>query len=156
MYSTSLASILRRLAQETGQAFDPSVFENRVRIQKAIYLLQSTGYGPATRWDFSMFVRGPYSPSLTREYYGFEGLSIRPAAPASIPGRYLNPVVEATKKGVAFMECVATLHLVTRNNPGRSKKELLAQTALLKPELKRYLQEAWAFLQAHRLLRAST
>ena len=49
--------------------FKPSVgnFEDRLKIQKIIYLLELKGV--KMDFNYSLYVRGPYSPDLTREIY---------------------------------------------------------------------------------------
>ena len=41
----------------------------RLRVQKAAYLLRYLGVHPFTKYDFSLYIHGPYSPELAREYY---------------------------------------------------------------------------------------
>lgn len=58
--------------------FKPSVgdFEDRLKVQKVIYLLKLKGVDAG--FKYNLYVRGPYSPDLTQEIYsnsaGFEGL----------------------------------------------------------------------------------
>ena len=54
-------------------------FEERLKIQKVAFLLKHLGVAPFTKYNFSMYLRGPYSPDLAREYY--EATSGRPAPP---------------------------------------------------------------------------
>ncbi|HEV2519993.1 MAG TPA: hypothetical protein VGX00_05155 [Thermoplasmata archaeon] len=46
----------------------PDNFEEKLVIQKAVYLLQLRGV--QTGFEFNLYVRGPYSPALTAEIYG--------------------------------------------------------------------------------------
>lgn len=50
--------------------FKPSVgsFEDRLKIQKIIYLLELKGV--KIGFNYSLYVRGPYSPELTKDIYG--------------------------------------------------------------------------------------
>jgi hypothetical protein len=49
--------------------FKPSIgsFEDRLKIQKIIYLLELKGIKMG--FSYSLYVRGPYSPDLTKEIY---------------------------------------------------------------------------------------
>jgi len=49
--------------------FRPSIgsFEDRLKIQKVIYLLGLRGV--RTGFNYSLYVRGPYSPDLTQEFF---------------------------------------------------------------------------------------
>ncbi|MBU2099885.1 hypothetical protein KKG83_07335 [Candidatus Micrarchaeota archaeon] len=53
-----------------GIGLKPNVddFQNRLVIQKAIYLLKLKGIDPG--FAYNLYVRGPYSPDLTKEVYG--------------------------------------------------------------------------------------
>jgi len=50
--------------------FKPSInsFEDRLKIQKIVYLLELKGI--KCGFDYHLYVRGPYSPELTQEIYG--------------------------------------------------------------------------------------
>jgi len=50
--------------------FKPKIndFQDRLVIQKAVYLLQRKGIG--SNFEYNLHVRGPYSPELTKEIYG--------------------------------------------------------------------------------------
>lgn len=53
--------------------FKPSInrFEDRLKIQKMVYLLELKGLNLG--FGFGPYVRGPYSPDLTKEIYGRQG-----------------------------------------------------------------------------------
>ncbi|MEM3845039.1 MAG: hypothetical protein QXU98_05000 [Candidatus Parvarchaeota archaeon] len=42
-------------------------FDNRLKIQKIVFLLESKT--KAFDYDFSLYLRGPYSPGLAKDYY---------------------------------------------------------------------------------------
>ncbi len=66
---TVLSAFLRAL----GQPLDISTKDDRLRTQKAVYLGQLTGVDLGYRYNW--YVHGPYSPSLTQDYYALDGLS---------------------------------------------------------------------------------
>jgi uncharacterized protein YwgA len=43
--------------------------QHRLRGQKSAYLLKYLGVKPFAMYDFSLYIHGPYSPDLAREYY---------------------------------------------------------------------------------------
>jgi hypothetical protein len=53
---------------------DISSVENRMAIQKAIYLAQASGL--PLGYNYGWYVKGPYSPTLTQDYYGLEGTTV--------------------------------------------------------------------------------
>ncbi len=62
-------SLNKVIACLKGIGLKPKVddFQNRLVIQKAIYLLKLKGIDPG--FDYNLYVRGPYSPDLTKEVY---------------------------------------------------------------------------------------
>jgi len=58
-----LAGLLRRIDN-----FDLGTFEGRLVFQKSVYLMQA--FGIYLGYRFNWYLRGPYSPSLTKD--GFE------------------------------------------------------------------------------------
>jgi uncharacterized protein YwgA len=49
--------------KKLNQLSSLSTFNDRLRVQKVIYLLQY--FGLPTKWNFSWYLRGPYAPDLT-------------------------------------------------------------------------------------------
>ncbi|NEH81309.1 hypothetical protein [Rhizobium ruizarguesonis] len=58
--------------QELDRPLEISSKEDRLRTQKAVYLGQLTGVDLGYR--YSWYVHGPYSTSLTQDYYAFNAL----------------------------------------------------------------------------------
>jgi uncharacterized protein YwgA len=56
-----------------GQGFDLAIFEDRLALQKVTYLIQRAGV--KLGYGFSWYLRGPYSPSLTKDAYELTGLN---------------------------------------------------------------------------------
>lgn len=52
--------------------------EGRLRLQKAALLLKHLGVAPFTPYRFNLYVRGPYSPELARDYYSLTEKDIAP------------------------------------------------------------------------------
>ncbi len=44
-------------------------FSNRLRVQKVAFLLKHLQIEPFSRYGFGLYLRGPYSPALAKEYY---------------------------------------------------------------------------------------
>lgn len=53
--------------KEAGVISDVSGFDSRLILQKAVYLLEEAGI--RLGYSFNWYLRGPYSPSLTRDLY---------------------------------------------------------------------------------------
>lgn len=59
--------VLKRFVEALGEPADVSSMDARKRFQKAVYLGQLSGVDLGYRYGW--YVRGPYSTSLTRDYY---------------------------------------------------------------------------------------
>jgi uncharacterized protein YwgA len=61
-----LIEFLKLSKEELLRWEDP---RGRLRVQKAAYLLKYLGVEPFAKYDFSLYINGPYSPELAREYF---------------------------------------------------------------------------------------
>ncbi len=146
------AGVLISLANETDLSYEPVDLRRRMRIQKSVYLLKELGYRPVSSYSFNLYVHGPYSPDLARDYYLMMEKGARESNAVRIPRDALEAVRTAVKKGPRFMEAATSLHLIANANPKRTKDELFRHFGWVKPSLKGKAEEAWEFLEAHNLL----
>lgn len=61
------ASRTAKALQVIGEGTTMWTLNNRLRVQKIVYLLQHCGL--RTNWKFDWYLRGPYSPDLTNSMY---------------------------------------------------------------------------------------
>lgn len=81
-----------------GVQADTDTLEGRVSLQKAIYLAQAAGLPLGYR--YSWYIKGPYSPDLTRDYF-----AMSPASAAGAEGFKLSPkALEAVDRIKPLME----------------------------------------------------
>ena len=67
--------VLKLFLEELGIPTSIQTLDDRVRVQKAVYLGQLSGADLGYR--FSWYLKGPYSPPLTKDYYGLaEGVEV--------------------------------------------------------------------------------
>ena len=62
-----LSSFVKLLRDEKIFDFDPEDFDSRLRLQKYVFIARK--FGLNLGYDFSMYIRGPYSPDLADDYY---------------------------------------------------------------------------------------
>ena len=69
------AAILRGLYAALGRELHVETFEDRMRIQKEVYMMKlHPDLAPLLPFEFDMYVRGPYSRDLARViWYGLMG-----------------------------------------------------------------------------------
>ena len=104
-----------------NQPFSYSDFEQRMEMQKGVYLLQNMGV-PVGDYGFRWYLHGPYSQSLQDDMFYEDG---KPTANLSLSIENANSitrlhdVINSTKRGEyslsAWAECLASL-LYLRNN----------------------------------------
>jgi hypothetical protein len=143
-----LAGILKRLSSETGRRFDAGEFWARFRIQKAVYFLKVMGHPGLARYRYDLYLRGPYSPDLTKAYYAIEAWGPGERArvtPAAISPAALSVLKDAIAEGEWFMETVVTLHSIA-SSEHTTKGETFEIARRLKPAREPYFERAWAFL----------
>lgn len=98
-----------------GNVFKPNCFEDRMQMQKSIYLLQELGISVGD-YDFKWYKHGPYSQSLQNDILNSAGIN-------SVPIRYsadAKLVIESLKStiyrdGISYdlcqwLECLGSLH----------------------------------------------
>jgi uncharacterized protein YwgA len=138
--------MLARLEEATGRRFDPRSFAGRLRIQKAIYLLRSMGHPVARHYSYNMYLRGPYSPQLTQDYYRLMETDVRPSD-VEIDPDMLSVVNDAVGMGDSFLEAVATVHSIYKTNaPMGNREDILRMARSIKPQLHHHYDNAWDFL----------
>ena len=148
-----LAAILRLLEKKSHTTLGIDSFNSRLMIQKSVYLLKAMGYPPVKSYNFSSYLRGPYSPDLAEDYFAVcqEGYASEKGY-ANIPPDVLNPVVEGIKKGVLFLEAATTIHSIVKYNPHNSKNQIVTHVRFIKPHVNFVLEEAWRFLMNNGLI----
>ncbi len=129
-----IARALNAIAEETRKPFTMRNEPGRFRIQKTVYLLQRLGYAPARRFDYNLYMMGPYSPELTACYYALEDRGLRAAGVATDLREPMRRVVaEALQHGDAFLEGLTTLLDVNRET--HHLPAALARARAIKPHL---------------------
>lgn len=145
----SIAPALRALAGATGRPFTMQTKDGRIRIQKAVYFLKVTGYRPAQKFEFSIYLNGPYSPELTEVYYLLQDDGLNGFPPAKdIPTETVRLFAEADTLGIEFLEALTTVIDAARSR-GHAGVGLDWATAI-KPHIPdETWQEVRSFLSAH-------
>lgn len=153
-----LPTLLKHLEDKSGKKLKIDTFDDRLRIQKAIYLLGAMGHPGARRYKFGMYVHGPYSSDLAKDYYALQenkplAKVVTQSGPRDETAEQI--VAEAIQRGNKFLEATATLHKVRVANPTSTKEAVEKIVLGLKPHVKDTVGEAWTFLQHHKIAAAT-
>lgn len=95
--------------REAGFRMDKNQFEHRLIAQKFVYLLKLKGV--AFAYPFHLSVRGPYSPTLAREYYQHADEFSRCETESTLSSAEADSVAELTAlfdKSPSLLEIGAT------------------------------------------------
>lgn len=147
-----LETLLDRLEDVTGESFGAETFGARFRTQKALYLLKIAGLPALESVSFDNYIRGPYSRTLARLYYGKQELSRYGPGDWEPSDEALGIVEEAFDEGEDFVEAVATIHMIREINPGQGSDEIVRFAERKKPELDADFSEALAFVERRDLI----
>lgn len=146
-----LAAVLETLAKATGRSFGHDTFSERLRTQKTIYLLRVLGIPAARQYAFNLYLRGPYSPSLAKDYYMIAP-QMAGIVPAPIPERSQQIVRQFVTQGDSFLEAAATIHFIKAHSGESDKEVLLAHARRIKPQLSHRYEAAYDGLRTVGLL----
>ena len=133
---------------------EPSIetLADRIRIQKAVYLSKMAGVPLGYR--FSWYVRGPYSPGLTRDYYDLQLASedsARVSGSRRLQDNFLavlkniTPIMYAPQNVLLtqsdWLELVSSVHYL-RTVGAYDEKGAEKRLRELKPSLSKYTKQA--------------
>jgi len=126
-----------------GKSFSYSNFDQRMEMQKAVYLLQDMGV-PVGDYGFRWYQHGPYSQCLQDDMHYENGRSF---AALTLPKEYadsidqLYNVIHSTARGnytvAHWVECLASLHYLHDNvlRFNATEDEVVAALEKRKPHL---------------------
>lgn len=114
---------LKLFLDELDVPFEIKTFDDRKRVQKAVYLGQLSGVDLGYR--FGWYIRGPYSTSLTRDYFSlaeavaagdtdWEGLTLKKTVRKKLAriSPLMAPPEEVDLSTEDWLELVASLHFL--------------------------------------------
>lgn len=152
----ALGGILRRVGNFDATSFVSS-FDARLIFQKTIYLMQA--FGLYLGFDFSWYLRGPYSPMLAHCGYAIaktnKPIPFAKFAESQSENRFEGflEFLGPEKDNVEWLEILASIHMQKKLHPWKPKSDILKivvhkQSYFTIEECK----EAWAYLAKHGLI----
>ncbi len=130
------SNLIFAVSKALGRKLNRSRFNDRLMMQKGCYILNSWGYGPF--YNFSLYIRGPYSPELADDYYEMRELDCH----TSVPESDIMKLAGIMGKGVRYTEAYATVLLVKDSNPTGSNQTIFNKSLSIKPHLEFEIREA--------------
>lgn len=129
--------LLTAVSKAVDHSLDVNDFNDRLTMQKGCYILNSWGFGP--KYDFSLYIRGPYSRELADDYYG---LSNDIGCDTDVPEDVVARLRNIFGKGIGYAEAYATVLLIMNNSPGASHESIHKRALEIKPYLEKEVEEA--------------
>jgi len=132
-----LVAFLKVLERKAGYKFTIKTFEDRVRLQKFVYLAKH--FGIDLKYNFNLYIRGPYSSELADDYYkierDYEG-ELSEVLDEFIPEEKVDTFIEFAKnKDTEELELIATLLMVLERHkpflnslPEEEREDLVVKT----------------------------
>jgi uncharacterized protein YwgA len=101
---------------------DMAEFSNRLQLQKIIYLLQSSGV--SLGYGFSWYVKGPYSPELTKALYELyqndsiyeecKNIKFKDHDAIVTKLKKFNDILGEDRNNITYLEVLASLHYINK------------------------------------------
>ena len=118
---------------------DPDSLEDRLKMQKAVFLLRHLKVKPFRNYDFNMYLRGPYSPELASDYYRLEGVE-------PVEGADVEIIKWFVSHKPRWLEIASSILWIKEACPRSKPKEIYSILTLSKPwvgekEFRRILRE---------------
>lgn len=137
--------VVHGLIKRVYSNFNLSNFDDRIKLQKMIYLIQA--YVVNLGFSFSLYLRGPYSPSLTK--IAFIG-NFNEAKPVYLEDpkienkfkRFLKLILPH-KDDIKFLEVASTLHMISKSY----KKDIIKRVEKLKKVPNKYVKDVYAEME---------
>lgn len=137
--------------------------DDRKRVQKVVYLGQL--FGPHLGYRFGWYLKGPYSPELTADYYAlaealkagdesYKGQRLVSAGATALSRviPLLNPPRGVSLSQPDWLELLSSMHFL-RTARGQSSKDALALLKETKPHVAKYAPQAEDVLRKQKLIR---
>ncbi len=154
---TKLKLTLRAL-KKLGISVSLDTFDQRLIVQKVVYLLQY--FGLPVDWNYSWYLRGPYSTELTKAL--FETPESSRSSEARGDDSEINRAVTEIRKHFSpakmspgDLEAAATVLFIGRSKhakatPARLVMEVIkSKPNLSKPKVKKYVDMLWLEISSH-------
>ena len=121
-----LANFLRALDEACILDFDKHRFNHRLKIQKYIFIAQKLGF--ATKYNYSLYIHGPYSSNLADDYYRIN--DFKNTEPVELDSRFVRLV---KNKSEEWLELASTILMIRGRYEGIDDERLVRLVTTVKP-----------------------
>ena len=139
------------LKQIPGYEFSVDRFDDRLRLQKTVYLLQAFGINRG--YEFGWYLRGPYCSLVAMDGFDLRGVYGRiPKGETAFTTRRANVLFDrfcslVSDKSTAYLEIAVYLHHIKHGGTGGSDDDIRKKVEDKRPEFTaEQVEEAWSDL----------
>lgn len=130
-----LKAFIEFLKDRVGFTFELDNFDHRIKLQKYVFLARAFGWNHD--YGYNLYIRGPYSSSLAKDYYNLEGIIPALVIPG-LDGESFRSLV--LNKDTSWLEVAATLIAIHKNfswhfNVDVLEKKVISRTFELKSNI---------------------
>jgi uncharacterized protein YwgA len=122
-----LAGLIHLLERRGVFSFDVDDFDSKVKLQKYVYL--SNYFGSNLDYNFNLYIHGPYSPDLAKDYYYLSENKTVVVEPL-VDEKFFK-LIEG--KTIKWLEIATTYKLIKDKNPRESEDEIIRLVKIVKP-----------------------
>lgn len=143
--------LIRQLKITPRKLTAPSSFDERLRVQKAVFLLKCLGVSSFKDYVFNLYLHGPYSSGLAAEYYKLE--EVKPEEPIELNRANKATLKWFTSKEEKWLEVASSILSLRERYGSVTEEEIYSTLKLSKPWVEKPLYESVTRdLVKHRLL----
>lgn len=121
-----LAAFVESLEDSNIISFDITSFDDRIRLQKYVYLAKKMGLD--FPYNFNLYIHGPYSKELADDYYKLDSIK-RKLTPMQLPEDFIEFL---QGKDTPWLEVAATTVFMMERNPEISDEKLVLYVKIAK------------------------
>jgi uncharacterized protein YwgA len=144
-YGGDLREFIAWLREAADFDFDVDEFDDRVKLQKYLYL--AGDFGLDHPYDYNIYLHGPYSPALAEDYYSLD-LEERESPPSpSIDVEGYTSLIQGKDK--RWLEIAATIssvydhHKIRFDDEEKLREVVVRKTCEIKEESESYVEEVY-------------
>ena len=138
-----MARIVNSLRRKAGFDFKVNYFNNRLKLQKYVFLLRR--YGIDLGYSYNYYIRGPYSPELADDYYNLPDVE----GEVELPEDFLKLI---RNKSERWLELASSLVMVFEKYPDISEDDAVRVVAGSKMEDPKKLRGILRELKEHKAI----
>lgn len=150
--------VLGGLLKRAYPNFDMLSFDNRLKLQKYVYLMQA--FGLNIGYNFFVYLHGPYCPELTRAAYqmpDFREIKLVRFKEADTEEKFKTflKFFSPHKNDTVWLEIAASLHIFKHILPNASKDQIIKNVREKKAffySKEKQIDEVWTEMERRRLL----